>query len=156
MKVGLSRFPALAVLLIIALWWGVAGAADSRSPDEAKAVALKAALLLEKSSLDEARKAFHTEGPFKYDEIYVNVIDENGTWLIYPPNPRNEGKSVLNVKDADGKLLVQDIIRVALGQGEGWVEYRWLNPATNKIEPKQTFVKRVESRKVITYVGIYR
>jgi signal transduction histidine kinase len=54
------------------------------------------------------------------------VSNGRGTWLIYPPNPRNEGKSVLNVKDSNGKLLVQEIIQVARDKGEGWVEYHWL------------------------------
>jgi signal transduction histidine kinase len=150
-----ARIAGFCAILLVACS-APAAAVDRHSPDEAKAVTLRAAAVLSKHGIDEARRMFHADGLFKYDEIYVNVIDFNGTWLIYPPNPRNEGKSVLNVKDADGKLLVQDIIRVAQNDGEGWVEYRWLNPATNKIEMKQTFVKRVENPRVITYVGVYR
>jgi len=141
----------LAVLLVVPAW-----AADKPTQEQVKALTLKAATQVARDGIERARETFHTDGEFKWGEIYVNVIDENGTWLIYPPNPRNEGKSVLNVKDAEGKLLVQDIIAVAKGRGEGWVEYRWLNPATNRIEPKLSYVKAVPERHVITYIGLYK
>lgn len=126
------------------------------SPEQVKDIALHAADLLSRQGLDKARPALTEEGPFRFGEIYVNVIDTNGTWLVYPPSPRNEGKSVLNVRDADGKLLVKEIIRLAVDQGEGWVEYRWLNPVSNRIEPKQSYVKLVPELPAIVYVGLYR
>lgn len=126
------------------------------SPESVRLLTLKAASLIAAEGIDKAREVFHAKGEFNYGEIYVNVIDTNGTWLVYPPNPRNEGKSVLNVKDTSGKLLVQEIIQVARDKGEGWVEYLWLNPASNRIEPKLTFVKYVPERGVITYIGLYK
>jgi len=145
-------FAVLVAVLMSASAW----ASDKPTPDQVKALTLKAAALVAKDGIDRTRETFHAEGEFKAGEIYVNVIDENGTWLIYPPNRRNEGKSVLNVKDAEGKLLVQEIISVAKAKGEGWVEYRWLNPATNRIEPKLSYVKAVPDRHVIVYIGLYK
>jgi len=131
-------------------------AADKPTPDQVKELTLRAAALVAKDGIDAARTQFHTEGAFKYGETYVNVIDTNGTWLIYPPNPKNEGKSVLNIKDADGKLLVQEIIAAAKDKGEGWVDYRWLNPLTNKIEPKSSYVKMIADKNAVAYVGLYK
>ncbi|TAN69516.1 MAG: chemotaxis protein [Magnetospirillum sp.] len=131
-------------------------ATEKPTMNDVKAITLKAAALLAGDGVDKTRETFHAEGEFRKGEIYVNVIDLNGTWLIYPPNPKNEGKSVLNVKDAGGKLLVQEIIKVAKEQGEGWVEYHWLNPASNKIEPKLSYVKMVPEHGIITYVGLYK
>lgn len=131
-------------------------AADRPTPLQVREITLRAAALVAERGVDEARKVFHGAGDFRFGEIYVNVIDLNGAWVIYPPVPRNEGKSVLNVTDGDGKLLVKEIIKVAEEQGEGWVEYRWLNPASNRIEPKLTFVKRVPGKDLIAYVGLYR
>lgn len=133
-----------------------AWAADKPSPEQVKDITLQAAELVATKGIEAARIAFDTDGKFKFGEIYVNVIDANGTWLIYPPNPRNVGKSVLNAKDADGKFLVREIIRVATEHNEGWVEYRWLNPVSNQIEPKLTYVKQVPQKQVIAYVGVYR
>jgi signal transduction histidine kinase len=131
-------------------------AADKPSLEDVRLLTVKAASILAASGVEKARDRFHAEGEFRRGEIYVNVIDLNGTWLIYPPNPKNEGKSVLNVRDAEGKLLVQEIIQVAREKGEGWVEYHWLNPASNRIEPKVSYVKLVPERGVVTYVGLYK
>ncbi len=126
------------------------------SQDHVKSVTLKAAELIAAQGLDEAAAAFNTDGPFKGGELYVNVIDFSGVWKVYPPRPTGVGQSVINVKDPDGKFLVQDILAVARDKGEGWVEYRWLNPASNKIEPKITYVKRVPGQDLVAYVGAYK
>lgn len=147
----------LAAALVVAVAAvGAAHAQKKLSQDEVKALTLKAADLVTAKGVDEAAKVFNAEGDYKFGEIYVNVIDFNGTWLVYPPKPEGVGKSVLNVKDADGKFLVQDIISVAKDKGEGWVEYRWLNPAVNQIQPKVTYVKRIPGKDLVTYIGIYK
>lgn len=148
----IARLLALLVLIVPL----TATAADRPNPIQVREITLKAAAYLSEHGVEGARKAFHAQGDFRFGEIYVNVIDLNGAWVVYPPAPKNEGKSVLNVTDSDGKLLVKEIIKVAEEQGEGWVEYRWLNPASNHIEPKLTFVKRVPGKDLIAYVGLYR
>lgn len=153
----MGRFLAVVALVVAVLGGGAAvQAADKPDADQVKKITLEAAQLVQSRGLDQARRTFHADGPFRYGEIYVNVIDGNGTWLVYPPNPKHEGKSVLNVRDADGKLLVQDIIRVARQQGEGWVEYRWLNPVSNRVEPKMSYVKHLSDKDMVVYVGMYR
>lgn len=152
----MRRVFSLLALAVTLLASASAHAADKPTAEQVKALTQEAATLLQGRDLDAARRAFHAEGPYRFGEIYVNVIDGNGTWLVYPPNPKHEGKSVLNVRDADGKLLVQDIVAVARGQGEGWVEYRWLNPVSNRIEPKVSYVKAVPGKDMVVYVGMYR
>lgn len=144
--------------LVLGLGLAVGAAAADRKPtqEDAKATAEKAAALIAAQGLDEAAKQFNADGEFKWGEIYVNVIDLKGVWKVYPPRPAGVGQSVINAKDPDGKLLVQDIVKVATESGEGWVEYRWLNPETNKIQPKITFVKKVPGQDLIAYVGIYK
>ncbi|CAO3417780.1 cache domain-containing protein [Azospirillum endophyticum] len=124
--------------------------------EDAKSMTLKAADLIAAQGLDEAAKAFNADGAFKHGEIYVNVIDFAGVWKVYPPRPAGVGQSVINVKDPDGRFVVQDVLAVAKDKGEGWVEYRWLNPASNRIEPKITYVKRVPGQELVAYVGVYK
>ena len=124
--------------------------------DDAMAIARKSADLIQSVGLDEAAKVFNAEGEFRRGEIYVNVIDFGGVWKVYPPRPAGVGQRVINVKDPDGRFIVQDILSIAKDKGEGWVEYRWLNPASNRIEPKVTYVKRVPGQELVTYVGIYK
>lgn len=124
--------------------------------DEAKALALKAADLIAAKGMEEAVKVFNEKGDFNYGEIYVNVIDLDGIWRAYPPRPAGVGQNVLNVKDPDGRMIVQEILTLAKDKGEGWVEYRWMNPTTNKIQPKVTYVKKVPGLDYVAYVGIYK
>lgn len=146
-----------AVLLAAGLCAGPALAQSAKpTQEEAKALTLKAAELVSAKGLEEAAKVFNADGEFKHGEIYVNVIDFAGVWKVYPPRPAGVGQSVINVKDPDGKLLVQEIIKLAKDPGEGWVEYRWMNPTSNRIEPKVTYVKRVPGQELIAYVGIYK
>ncbi|MDQ2102001.1 cache domain-containing protein [Azospirillum isscasi] len=123
---------------------------------QAREITLKAVDLIVAKGLDAAAEEFNRDGEFKYGEIYVNVIDFAGVWKVYPPRPAGVGMSVINVKDPDGRDIVRDILSVARDSGEGWVEYRWLNPASNRIEPKVTFLKRVPGQELVAYVGIYR
>lgn len=151
----IHRRAVLAVPALLALAPATVRGQDKPTRDQAREVAERAARLLAAEGIDKARLTLSADGPFRFGEIYVNVIDLNGTWLIYPPNPRNEGKSVLNVRDVDGIFVVQDIIALARAKGEGWIDYRWLNPANNAIERKSSFVKLVPEIGVITYVGVY-
>lgn len=123
--------------------------------DDAKALTLKAAEIVKAKGIDEAAKLFNQEGEFKYGEIYVTVIDIKGNWVVYPPKPAAVGNSILGFVDPDGKKIGEDIVAAGM-KGEGWVEYRWKNPVSNKIEPKVTFVKKIEGTDYLTYVGIYK
>lgn len=147
----------LGVALIVMMLAAGAATAESRklSPDDVKALTIKAADLIATKGIDEAERAFTQEGEFKFGEIYVNVVDMAGSWVIYPPKPENKGKSILPFVDEDGKKLGDEI--VATGKkGEGWVEYRWKNPIANAIQPKVTYVKKVPGRDYIAYIGIYK
>jgi signal transduction histidine kinase len=136
----------------------VTALADDKKPtaDEVMALTLKASQLVTAEGIDKARIAFDKDGEYKYGEIYVNVIDSKGAWVVYPPKPEGVGRVVLGVQDADGKFIVRDILKVAADSGEGWTEYRWKNPATNLLQLKETYVKKVTGTDYIVYVGVYK
>ena len=139
---------------------GVSGPAraDQVKPTQDEVVDLtrKAVAIIETQGVEAAREIFNKDGEFKFGEIYVNLIDFKGTWLIYPPRPASVGLNVINLKDADGRSLIQDIVKVARENGEGWTEYRWINPVSNKVEPKLTYVKRIADKDIAASIGIYK
>jgi signal transduction histidine kinase len=149
---------ALTLFLIGALAISGPAVADPGKPgqDEVAALTRKAAAIIEAQGVDAAREIFTKDGEFKFGEIYVNLIDFKGAWVIYPPRPANAGLNVFNLKDADGRFLIQDIIKVARENDEGWVEYRWINPVSNKVEPKLTYVKRIAGKDLAASIGIYK
>jgi cytochrome c len=156
----LARVPAFALMTAFACALVISAPvhAGSGKPtqDEVEALTRKAAAIVESQGVEAARELFNKDGEFKYGEIYVNVIDFKGTWLIYPPRPASIGQNVINLRDADGRSLIQDIVKVAREKGEGWTEYRWINPVSNRVEMKLTYVKRVADKDIAASIGIYK
>ena len=152
---AIRMFAGAVCALMLSLAPALADEVKKPTREEVQAVTEKAAALIVEKGLDDAGKAFNADGEFKHGEIYVNVIDYDGVWKVYPPRPAGVGQNVMNVKDPDGIFIVQEILKIAKDKGEGWVNYRWMNPASNKIEPKITFAKKVPGKDLVAYVGIY-
>ena len=138
--------------------FAVAALSEDTKPtaDDVKALTLKATQLVLDKGIDETRAVFNKDGEFKHGEIYVNVLDTKGAWVVYPPKPEGVGKVIINLQDADSRFLVQDILKMAAENGEGWVEYRWKNPVNNKIQLKQSYVKKVSGTDYVVYIGVYK
>jgi cytochrome c len=135
------------IMLALAAF-AVAPLAATASPNgtraEAQAMVEKAAALLTAEGNDKAFATFDDRsGPFVDGDLYIFVQDFKGTTLAHGVNKALIGKNLLNVKDADGKLFVQEFVSVATTKGEGWVDYKWPNPTSKKIESKSSFVKKV-------------
>jgi cytochrome c len=131
-------------------------AADKPTESDVQQITLKAAALIKDKGIDAGRNDFDAEGEYRFGEIYVNVVSDKGVRLIYPPKPTAENMDVLEAQDVDGKFIVKNILEVAKTKGEGWVQYRWMNPETKRIAEKMTFVKSVPEREVVVYVGVYK
>jgi hypothetical protein len=93
-------------------------------------------------------------GPFVKGDHYLWVCDVNGIVLANVSEANARGRNTVKLKDARGKLFVEEILRTARERGKGWVEYHWRNPLTNQIEPKSSYFER--AGEVILLCGIYR
>jgi cytochrome c len=145
---------ALAVLAMIGMQFN-AFAASNGSADEASALVDKGVKLLKTDGNEKAYTAFNdAAGAYIDRDLYIFVMDLQGTVLAHGANKSLIGKTLLNLKDANGKPFVQELISVASAKGEGWVDYHWSNPVTKKVEGKSTFVKKVGD--VFVAVGIYK
>jgi signal transduction histidine kinase len=72
----------------------------------------------------------------------------DGTTLAHGGNPALVGKNLINVRNPDGKLGNAEIIHTGLEQGAGWVDVRWQNPVSKKIEAKSVYVIRLDANSV--------
>jgi TRAP-type uncharacterized transport system substrate-binding protein len=71
--------------------------------------------------------------------------------------PAVRGRNLHDLKDQDGKFLVQEFVKIANNPpGHGWSDYRWLNPVTGTIEDKSAFIERMGDYLVGVGVGVYR
>lgn len=146
------------VMVCLMLWMSVAGAAEKGTADEAVAMVKKAGEFLKKHGKDKAYAEFNNpKGQFIHKDLYIFTFAANGDG-VETSNGANQklvGKNVKEMKDADGKFLIKDILAVGMGkEGKGWVDYKWPNPSTGTIDAKRTYVERVDD--VIVGCGIYQ
>jgi signal transduction histidine kinase len=74
--------------------------------------------------------------------------------MAHGARPALIGKNLFDLKDQDGKYLIRELIAIAQGPGSGWVDYKWPNPLSNKIEDKSSYVEKMGD--YIVGVGVYR
>lgn len=54
----------------------------------------------------------------------------------------------------NGKFIIKSFIEAVNGNGKGWVDYKWLNPIAKVIEPKCSYIEKVDD--LIMGCGIYK
>jgi methyl-accepting chemotaxis protein len=94
------------------------------------------------------------KGPFVKGDHYLWVCDLQGVVRSYCLMPKMVGQNRADMRDAQGKTFMRDILRIAAERGRGWVDYQWHNPTTKKEEPKSTYFERTGS--LLVLCGIYR
>lgn len=142
-----TRAWALAVVLGIAGLASVTLAADRvrATPREARAMFDQALAYLQTHGPEQSFAAFNNQkGKFIYKDLYVFVIDQQGVYHASGAAPEAlVGLNVLNTTDAAGNPLFREMIEGTRQAPELTVRYMWLNRATNKVEPKVSYIGRV-------------
>lgn len=77
-------------------------------------------------------KATLRELRFNYGRGYCFIDDLSGRVILDPINPDRENKDYSQVKDARGKFILQDFIRIATTDKEGYSMYYWYRPGEDK------------------------
>ena len=93
-------------------------------------------------------------GEFAKNDFYIFAVDFNGKTLAHGGNPAFVGRDMSSERDSDGKFFIREMIEKARTNGNGWTNYKWTNPATNKIEDKSTYFMRYND--VILGCGVYK
>jgi signal transduction histidine kinase len=129
--------------------------AFAATADEAKALSEKAAAYI--TQVGEA-KAFadftRPDGGFTQGELYVFCYDHDGVNRAHGANASFVGQNLLHLKDPDGKEVNVEIVKTGFENGQGWVDFKWPNPVTKKIQQKSAFVIRTNN--VVCGVGYYK
>jgi signal transduction histidine kinase len=135
-----------------------AGAAEKGTADEAVAMVKKAAEYLKKNGKEKAYAEFNNpKGQFIDRDLYIFSFSANGDGIETANGaiPKLVGKNVSEMRDADGRYMIKDILAIGMSKaGNGWVDYKWPNPSTGKLDGKRTYVERVDD--VIIGCGIYK
>ncbi|HYI69771.1 MAG TPA: bacteriohemerythrin [Skermanella sp.] len=102
------------------------------------------------------RAALEAISILRYDGnnyFWVNSLD--GILLQHPNLPARIGKSVLDLRDADGMAMFAEFCEVARTEGGGFVHYNWLKPGASVASPKISYVTRIPGWDWVIGTGIY-
>ncbi len=104
------------------------------------------------SLIDEMNKS---DGLFCKKDLYAFAYDIDMTFLAHPVKPHLVGQNYIEKKDRPGgKYFRKEIQHTAISKGIGWVDYEYENPVNKEIEPKTTYVQRVDD--IIICAGAYK
>jgi signal transduction histidine kinase len=121
-----------------------AATAESTKAFVEKAVAHVKSVGKEKAFADFSK----TDGPFIDGELYMFCFAPDGMTLAHGGNPALLGKNLITVKDPDGLASTAALIKTGMEQGAGWVDFKWPNPASKKVEQKSSYVVKVDDKTV--------
>ncbi len=148
----------LAVLLgILAVLMGpwVAWAGDTGTKEEAVALVKKAIEYLKANGNDKAFEAFsNPQGQFVDRDLYVVVYDLNAKCLAHGQKKSMVGKELLDFKDVDGKPFMRERVELMKQKPSAWQEYKFMNPVTKQVEPKEMYLERFGD--LIVGAGVYK
>lgn len=143
------------LVLSILAFNALAFAAEQGTAAEASTMVKKGIAYLKANGKEKAlAEASNSKGQFIDRDLYLSVYDLNGKVVAHGTNPRLIGKDVLELRDADGKYFMKEILSKAKTDGYGWVDYKWVNPVTKEIQAKSAYLERADD--LIFASGFYK
>ncbi len=124
------------------------------SADEALAMVERARAHAQGVGRDQAFADFHdAEAGFIDRDLYVFAFDREGVYSACGAKPANVGQPYSVTPGLDKDFVPR--IWAAADAGGGWVRYEVVNPLTDEVTPKESYVVALDSHTLIG-CGIYR
>ena len=105
-----------------------------------------AKFLNEKGFYPAVAEINNKEGKFVTKNTYVFLMDLEGHLLAHPFNPQYIGRKLIDNKDTNGKLYVQECIAIVKSTGEGWTEY--MHPTLEEMKKPTPWNEKISSKKI--------
>jgi len=148
-----SRWCVVIVCALFACTSAAAGEFGTRP--EAIAMVKRVQAKFQKNGPQATFSAITQSDEFRDRDLYPFVYDTDGWCVAHGANPKMVGKLWISIKDQDGNFLIQQMVTVARGSGSGWVDYKWPNPISHKIQDKSAYIEKLGDRYFVG-VGVYR
>src|SRR5690348_15006086 len=117
---------------MLCLGWSVAvpaSAAEFATKDEAVALVKQAITRVAEVGIDKASAEFMDHGGKYVDrDLYLIVIDKQGTRVVHGQNAKLVGKPYFDSVDVNGKAYGKDVQQIVAGAGKGWVSFAFKDP----------------------------
>lgn len=132
---------------------GAYSAAAGDSAEDSQVLVAKAVDYFAANGAEATIAAVNAGNGFHQSELYVFMIGPDGTNVANAADQTNVGKDARLLKDSDGKFYGVELIERATAEG-AWVDYKRMNPANGKIEPKTSWVREIDG--YVIGCGYYR
>jgi cytochrome c len=157
MSVSRHRIPYAAAAVIAALcvfgWSSLAAAGATK--DEAVAMVKQAVAAIKAEGPDKAyAEISDSAGPFVDRDLYIVVYGLDGMVLAHGADAKRIGTNQIDDKDPDGKAFVKERVELAATQPSFWQSYKFMNPVTKKVEPKEMYCERLDQ--TVVCGGVYQ
>jgi signal transduction histidine kinase len=137
------RKPLISALAATLVFGGAAAAADGANKDDAIAMVKKAVAFIKEQGPEKAYPEITNKaGKFIDRDLYVVVYQLDGKVLAHGSNEKFVGKDMSDAQDVAGK------------QPSFWQDYKFVNPVSKKVEPKQMYCEKLDNTAVCA--GIYK
>jgi uncharacterized protein len=151
--------PAIVALVAALSWIGMAWpihAYEFGTREEAAAMVKRVQEKFRREGPEATFRAINRKAPgFADRDLYPFVTELTGLCVANGVTPAVTGKNLIDLKDQDGKFIIQEFIKIAKSpSGHGWIDYRWLNPVTKTIEDKSGYIERMGD--YFVGVGVYK
>jgi signal transduction histidine kinase len=156
MSVSHRRFPYVAALVaaLSILGWSSL-AATGATKDEAVAMVEKAVAAIKAEGPDKAyAEISDPAGKFVDRDLYIVVYGLDGMVLAHGANAKRIGTNQIADKDPDGKEFVKERVELAATHPSFWQSYKFMNPVTQKVEPKEMYCERLDQ--TVVCGGVYQ
>ena len=120
-----------------------------RTPQDVEAFVQCAYEYVQEEGFSEARRAFNEDERWKSGQFYVFVdevtsMTDMARAFVYPPDLSREGEPWGLLIDSFGNDFFRELYRIMSIVEEGWIYYSITNPATDREEPKASYVKSID------------
>jgi signal transduction histidine kinase len=147
--------PFTVLAVAAAAFAGSAWSAERATPEEAVAMVKKGVQYIKANGREKAYAEFTSKQSRWHDrDLYLVVYGLDGKVWAHGQNERMVGKVVIDLKDIDGKEFVRERTELAKTKPNFWQDYKFTDPMTKKIEPKQMYCERLDE--TVVCGGIYK
>jgi signal transduction histidine kinase len=131
-------------IIILIFTIGTVYAAERGNAKEAQAMLKKAVAYYNANGQEKAMAEFNNKDSktFRDRDLYIVSWTMKGLTLAHP-NPTLVNRDFWNLKDADGKLLVQEAVQLAAKSNIGELEYKWTDPLTKRPALRHVYYERI-------------
>lgn len=147
---------AMSILISAALATGGAWAiAERATAKEAVAMVKKGVAYIKANGTEKGYAEITSKtSRFRDRDLYLVVYGLDGMVWAHGANEKMVGKVLIDLKDIDGKEFVRERTELGKTNSSFWQDYKFTDPLTRKVEPKQMYCERLDE--TVVCGGIYK